>query len=186
GLVGADGPTHAGSFDLAYLGCLPDFVIMAAADEAELVHMVATAAALDDLPCAFRYPRGEGLGVERPEEGVPLELGKGRIVREGNAVAILSLGARLGEALKAADQLGAMGLSTTVADARFMKPLDRELIARLAKEHEVLITIEEGSVGGFGSHVLHELAASGALDRGLKVRTMVLPDAFIDHDAPAR
>ena len=186
GLVGADGPTHAGSFDLAYLGCLPDFVIMAAADEAELVHMVATAAALDDLPCAFRYPRGEGLGVERPEEGVPLELGKGRIVREGTAVAILSLGARLGEALKAADQLGAMGLSTTVADARFMKPLDRELIARLAKEHEVLITIEEGSVGGFGSHVLQELATSGALDRGLKVRTMVLPDEFIDHDAPAR
>ncbi|HRN88251.1 1-deoxy-D-xylulose-5-phosphate synthase [Hyphomicrobium sp.] len=186
GLVGADGPTHAGSFDLAYLGCLPDFVIMAAADEAELVHMVATAAALDDLPCAFRYPRGEGLGVERPEEGVPLELGKGRIVREGTAVAILSLGARLGEALKAADQLGAMGLSATVADARFMKPLDRELIARLAKEHEVLITIEEGSVGGFGSHVLHELASSGALDRGLKVRTMVLPDVFIDHDAPAR
>ncbi|AHB49662.1 1-deoxy-D-xylulose-5-phosphate synthase [Hyphomicrobium nitrativorans NL23] len=186
GLVGADGPTHAGSFDLAYLGCLPDFVIMAAADEAELVHMVATAAALDDLPCAFRYPRGEGLGVERPEEGVPLKLGKGRILREGTAVAILSLGARLGEALKAADQLGAMGLSTTVADARFMKPLDRELIARLAKEHEVLITIEEGAVGGFGSHVLQELATSGALDRGLKVRTMVLPDEFIDHDSPAR
>ena len=186
GLVGADGPTHAGSFDLAYLGCLPDFVIMAAADEAELVHMVATAAALDDLPCAFRYPRGEGLGIDRPEEGVPLALGKGRIVREGTAVAILSFGARLGEALKAADQLGAMGLSTTVADARFMKPLDRELIARLAKEHEVLITIEEGSIGGFGSHVLQELATSGALDRGLKVRPMVLPDVFIDHDSPAR
>jgi 1-deoxy-D-xylulose-5-phosphate synthase len=186
GLVGADGPTHAGSFDLAYLGCLPDFVIMAAADEAELTHMVATAAQIDDRPCAFRYPRGEAMGIERPEEGVPLEIGKGRILREGTAVAILSLGTRLGDALKAADQLAAMGLSTTVADARFMKPLDRDLIARLAKEHEVLITIEEGSVGGFGSHVLHDLAESGLLDRGLKVRTMVLPDVFIDHDAPAR
>ena len=186
GLIGADGPTHAGAFDLAYLGCLPDFVIMAAADEAELVHMVATAATIDDRPSAFRYPRGEGFGVERPEEGVPLEIGKGRIVREGTAVAILSLGARLGEALKAADQLGAMGLSATVADARFMKPLDRDLLARLAKEHEVLVTIEEGSVGGFGSHVLQELADSGLLDRGLKVRTMMLPDEFIDHDSPAR
>jgi 1-deoxy-D-xylulose-5-phosphate synthase len=186
GLVGADGPTHAGSFDLAYLGCLPDFVIMAAADEAELVHMVATAAAIDDRPCAFRYPRGEGLGLDRPAEGVPLPIGKGRIVREGTTVAILSLGTRLAEAMKAADQLAAMGLSATVADARFMKPLDRELIARLAKEHEVLITVEEGSMGGFGAHVLHELADSGALDRGLKVRTMVLPDTFIDHDAPAR
>ncbi|WP_072396701.1 1-deoxy-D-xylulose-5-phosphate synthase [Hyphomicrobium sp. CS1GBMeth3] len=186
GLVGADGPTHAGSFDLAYLGCLPDFVIMAAADEAELVHMVATAAAIDDRPSALRYPRGEGMGIERPLEGVPLEIGKGRIVREGTAVAILSLGTRLGEATKAADQLAAMGLSTTVADARFMKPLDRDLIARLAKEHEVLITIEEGSIGGFGSHVLQELAEAGLLDRGLKVRTMVLPDAFIDHDAPAK
>jgi 1-deoxy-D-xylulose-5-phosphate synthase len=186
GLVGADGPTHAGSFDLAYLGCLPDMVIMAAADEAELTHMVATAAQIDDRPCAFRYPRGEGLGVERPEEGIPLEIGKGRVLREGSAVAILSLGTRLGEALKAADQLAAMGLSATVADARFMKPLDRDLIARLAKEHEVLVTIEEGSVGGFGSHVLHYLAEAGLLDRGLKVRTMVLPDVFIDHDAPAR
>ena len=186
GLVGADGPTHAGSFDLAYLGCLPDFVIMAAADEAELVHMVATAAAIDDRPSAFRYPRGEGTGVEGPSEGTVLEIGKGRILREGTAVAILSLGTRLAEALKAADQLAAMGLSTTVADARFMKPLDRDLIARLAKEHEVLITVEEGSVGGFGSHVLQELASAGLLDRGLKVRPMVLPDAFIDHDAPAR
>ncbi|WP_295558785.1 1-deoxy-D-xylulose-5-phosphate synthase [uncultured Hyphomicrobium sp.] len=186
GLVGADGPTHAGSFDLAYLGCLPDFIVMAAADEAELTHMVATAAAIDDLPCAFRYPRGEGLGVERPEEGRPLEIGKGRVLREGSAVAILSLGARLGEALKAADQLAAMGLSTTVADARFMKPLDHDLIARLAKEHEVLVTIEEGSVGGFGSHVLQHLSGAGLLDRGLKVRTMVLPDVFIDHDSPAR
>jgi 1-deoxy-D-xylulose-5-phosphate synthase len=186
GLVGADGPTHAGSFDLAYLGCLPDFVIMAAADEAELVHMVATAATIDDRPCAFRYPRGEGLGLDLPAEGVPLPIGKGRIVREGTTVALLSLGTRLAEAMKAADQLAAMGLSATVADARFMKPLDRELIARLAKEHEVLITIEEGSVGGFGAHVLHELADAGLLDRGLKVRTMVLPDTFIDHDAPAR
>ncbi|WP_439541297.1 1-deoxy-D-xylulose-5-phosphate synthase [Hyphomicrobium sp.] len=186
GLVGADGPTHAGSFDLAYLGCLPDFVIMAAADETELVHMVATAATIDDRPCAFRYPRGEGLGLDLPVEGVPLPIGKGRIVREGTTVAILSLGTRLAEAMKAADQLAAMGLSATVADARFMKPLDRELIARLAKEHEVLITIEEGSVGGFGAHVLHELAEQGLLDRGLKVRTMVLPDTFIDHDAPAR
>ena len=186
GLVGADGPTHAGSFDLAYLGCLPDFVIMAAADEAELVHMVATAAAIDDRPSAFRYPRGEGTGAERPEEGIPFEIGKGRIVREGSAVAILSLGTRLSEAMKAADQLAAMGLSATVADARFMKPLDRDLIARLAKEHEVLITIEEGSIGGFGSHVLQCLAEDGLLDRGLKVRPMVLPDVFIDHDAPAR
>jgi 1-deoxy-D-xylulose-5-phosphate synthase len=186
GLVGADGPTHAGSFDLAYLGCLPDFVIMAAADEAELVHMVATARAIDDRPSAFRYPRGEGLGVERPDEGVPLEIGKGRILREGTAVAILSLGARVGEALKAADQLAAMGLSATVADARFMKPLDRDLVARLAKEHEVLVTIEEGSIGGFGSHVLQHLSEQGLLDRGLKVRTMMLPDVFIDHDAPAR
>ncbi len=186
GLVGADGPTHAGSFDLAYLGCLPDFVIMAAADEAELVHMVATAAVIDDRPSAFRYPRGEGTGVECPSEGTALEIGKGRILREGTAVAILSLGTRLAEALKAADQLAAMGLSTTVADARFMKPLDRDLIGRLAKEHEVLITVEEGSVGGFGSHVLQELASAGLLDRGLKVRPMVLPDTFIDHDAPAR
>jgi len=186
GLIGADGPTHAGSFDLAYLGCLPDFVIMAAADEAELVHMVATAAAIDDRPSAFRYPRGEGSGVERPAEGVALEIGKGRVLREGTAVAILSLGARLGEALKAADQLASMGLSATVADARFMKPLDRDLVARLAKEHEVLVTIEEGAVGGFSSHVLQYLAEAGLLDRGLKVRTMVLPDVFIDHDAPAR
>ncbi len=171
GLVGADGPTHAGSFDLAYLGCLPDFVIMAAADEAELVHMVATAAQIDDRPCAFRYPRGEGVGVELPAEGIPLEIGKGRIVREGTTVAILSFGTRLAEAVKAADQLAAMGLSATVADARFMKPLDHELITRLAREHEVLVTIEEGSVGGFGSHVLHYLAETGLLDRGLKVRT---------------
>jgi 1-deoxy-D-xylulose-5-phosphate synthase len=186
GLVGADGPTHAGAFDLAYLGCLPDFVVMAAADEAELMHMVATAAAIDDRPSAFRYPRGEGVGVERPAEGTPLEIGRGRVLREGTAVAILSLGTRLGEAMKAADQLAAMGLSATVADARFMKPLDRDLVARLAKEHEVLVTVEEGSIGGFGSHVLQYLAEAGLLDRGLKVRSMVLPDAFIDHDAPAK
>ena len=184
GLVGADGPTHAGSFDLAYLGCLPDFVIMAASDEAELKHMVATAAAIDDRPSAFRFPRGEGTGVEIPAEGVPLEIGKGRVLREGTAVAILSLGTRLGEVNKAADHLAACGLSTTVADARFMKPLDHDLIRRLAREHEILITIEEGSVGGFGSHVLHFLAADGLLDRGVKVRTLVLPDEFIDHDKP--
>jgi 1-deoxy-D-xylulose-5-phosphate synthase len=186
GLVGADGPTHAGSFDLAYLGCLPDFVIMAAADEAELVHMVATAVAIDDRPSAFRYPRGEGVGVELPSEGVPLEIGKGRIVREGSAVAILSLGTRLAESLKAADQLSAFGLSTTVADARFAKPLDKDLVTRLAKNHELLITVEEGSIGGFGSHVLQYLAEAGLLDGGLKVRPMVLPDVFIDHDKPEK
>jgi 1-deoxy-D-xylulose-5-phosphate synthase len=186
GLVGADGPTHAGSFDLAYLGCLPGFVLMAAADEAELVHMVATAAAIDDRPSAFRYPRGEGVGVELPAEGVPLEIGRGRILREGSAVAILSLGTRLGESLKAADQLAAFGLPTTVADARFAKPLDRDLLHRLARTHEVLITIEEGAIGGFGSHVLQDLAQSGLLERGLKVRPMVLPDDFIDHDKPEK
>ena len=184
GLVGADGPTHAGSFDLAYLGCLPNFVLMAAADEAELVHMVATAASINDRPSAFRYPRGEGSGVEMPAVGVPLEIGRGRIMREGTTVALLSLGTRLGDALIAADQLAAMGLSTTVADARFAKPLDIDLINRLAREHEVLITIEEGSVGGFGAFVLHHLADSGLLDGGLKVRTMTLPDTFIDHDKP--
>jgi 1-deoxy-D-xylulose-5-phosphate synthase len=186
GLVGADGPTHAGAFDIAYLGCLPGFVVMAAADEAELVHMVATAVAIDDRPCAFRYPRGEGVGVELPAEGVPLEIGRGRIVREGHTVALLSFGTRLAQCLKAADELAAHGLSTTVADARFAKPLDTDLILRLARHHEVLITIEEGSVGGFGSHVLQTLAEHGLLDRGLKVRSMVLPDIFIDHDAPDR
>jgi 1-deoxy-D-xylulose-5-phosphate synthase len=184
GLVGADGPTHAGSFDVAYLGCLPGFVLMAAADEAELVHMVATAAAIDDRPSALRYPRGEGLGVLMPEEGVPLEIGKGRIVREGHKVALLSFGARLGESLKAADELKTLGLSATVADARFAKPLDVDLLLRLAREHEVLITIEEGAVGGFGSYVLQALAEHGVLDRGIKVRSMVLPDAFIDQDSP--
>jgi 1-deoxy-D-xylulose-5-phosphate synthase len=186
GLVGADGPTHAGAFDLAYLGCLPGFVVMAAADEAELKHMVATAAAIDDRPCAFRYPRGEGVGVELPAEGRPLDIGKGRIVREGSAVALLSLGTRLAECLKAADQLAAMGLPATVADARFAKPLDTDLIRRLAQSHEVLITIEEGSLGGFGASVLQHLAADGLLDRGLKVRTMTLPDVFIEHDKPEK
>ena len=184
GLVGADGPTHAGSFDLAYLGCLPDFVIMAAADEAELKHMVATAAAIDDRPSAFRYPRGEGVGIDMPAVGIPLEIGRGRIVREGSKIALLSLGTRLAECLKAADQLAAMGLSTTVADARFAKPLDGDLIRRLVENHEVLVTVEEGSMGGFGAHVLQHLAANGLLDRGLKVRTMTLPDTFIDHDKP--
>jgi 1-deoxy-D-xylulose-5-phosphate synthase len=186
GLVGADGPTHAGAFDIAYLGCLPGFVLMAAADEAELKHMVATAVAIDDRPSAFRYPRGEGTGVELPSQGRPLEIGKGRIVREGSAVALLSLGTRLGECLKAADQLAALGLPATVADARFAKPLDTDLIRRLVQNHEVLITIEEGSVGGFGSFVLQYLAGEGLLDRGLKVRQMVLPDVFIDQDKPEK
>jgi 1-deoxy-D-xylulose-5-phosphate synthase len=185
GLVGADGSTHAGSFDNAYLGCLPGFVIMAAADEAELVHMVATQVAINDAPSALRYPRGEGRGVEMPEFGVPLEIGKGRVLREGTKVALLSFGTRLGECLKAADELDAHGLSTTVADARFMKPLDIDLVLRLAREHQILITIEEGSVGGFGSHVLQQLAEHGMLDNGLRVRSMVLPDVFLDHDTPA-
>ncbi|EGP08568.1 1-deoxy-D-xylulose-5-phosphate synthase [Afipia clevelandensis] len=185
GLVGQDGPTHAGSFDNAYLGCLPGFVIMAAADEADLVHMVATQVALDDAPSALRYPRGEGRGVEMPEVGVALPIGKGRIMREGSKVALLSFGARLGECLKAADELETHGLSATVADARFMKPLDLDMILKLAREHEVLITIEEGSIGGFGTHVLQTLADHGVLDRGLRVRNMVLPDTFIDHDSPA-
>jgi 1-deoxy-D-xylulose-5-phosphate synthase len=186
GLVGADGPTHAGSFDLAYLGCLPGFVIMAAADEAELKHMVATAAAIDDRPSAVRYPRGEGFGVDLPEVGRVLDIGKGRILREGSAVALLSLGTRAAECLKAAEQLAAFGLSATVADARFAKPLDEDLIRRLAANHEVLVTVEEGSIGGFGSHVLQFLAEGGLLDRGLKVRTMVLPDTFIAQDKPER
>ena len=185
GLVGADGPTHAGAFDVAYLGCLPGFVLMAAADEADLVHMVATQVAIDDRPSALRYPRGEGRGVPMPEEGVPLEIGKGRILREGHKVALFSYGARLAECLKAADELAALGLSTTVADARFAKPLDTDLLLRLAREHEVLLTIEEGAIGGFGAHVLQTLAEHGALDAGLKVRCMVLPDIFIDQDTPA-
>ena len=185
GLVGADGPTHAGSFDVAYLGCLPGFVIMAAADEAELVHMVATAAVIDDRPSALRYPRGDGTGIALPEAGVPLAIGKGRIVRQGNSVALLSFGARLQECCKAADELAVHGFSTTVADARFAKPLDTELILGLAREHEALLTVEEGSVGGFGAMVMHLLAERGALDRGLRVRSMVLPDVFIDQASPA-
>ncbi len=185
GLVGADGPTHAGSFDITYLATLPGFIVMAAGDEAELVHMVATAAEIDDRPSAFRFPRGEGVGVEMPQAGVPLEIGKGRILREGTSVAILSFGARLAEVLQAADDLAAMGLSATVADARFAKPLDEDLIARLAREHPLLVTIEEGAVGGFGSHVLQFLATHDLLD-GLKVRPMVLPDRFIDQDKPEK
>jgi 1-deoxy-D-xylulose-5-phosphate synthase len=184
GLVGADGPTHAGSFDIAYLGCLPNFVLMAAGDEADLVHMVATQAALDDCPSALRYPRGEGMGVTMPEEGKPLEIGKGRILKEGHKVALLSYGTRLGECLKAAEELAAYGLSATVADARFAKPLDTDLVLRLAREHEVLVTIEEGAIGGFGSYVMQTLAEHGMFDRGLKIRSMVLPDAFIDQDSP--
>ena len=185
GLVGADGPTHAGSFDLAYLGCLPGFILMAAGDEADLVHMVATQVAINDRPSALRYPRGEGVGVEMPTEGKPLEIGKGRIIREGSKVAILSLGTRLSEALKAAEELASFGLSTTVADARFAKPLDTDLVLRLAAEHEVLLTIEEGAVGGFAAHVFQMLSNHGVLDRGLKIRSMVLPDFFIDQDSPA-
>jgi len=185
GLVGADGPTHAGAFDIAYLGCLPGFVLMAAADEAELVHMVATAVAIDDQPSALRYPRGEGLGVPMPAEGKPLEIGKGRILQEGHKVALLSYGGRLGDCLKAAKELTALGLSATVADARFAKPLDVDLVARLAREHEVLVTVEEGSIGGFGTYVLQALAEQGLLDQGLRIRCMILPDLFIDQDSPA-
>lgn len=184
GLVGADGATHHGSFDVAYLGCLPGFVLMAAADEAELVNMVATAAQIDDRPSAFRYPRGEGVGVDMPVIGVPLEIGKGRIIREGTTVALLSYGGRLQECLQAAEDLAALGLSATVADARFAKPLDTDLIHRLAREHEVLITIEEGSIGGFATQVMTDLAHAGLLDGGLKFRPMTLPDIFIDHEKP--
>ncbi len=186
GLVGADGATHAGSFDIAYLGCLPNMVLMAAADEVELMHMVATAAAIDDRPSAFRYPRGEGFGLELPKRGSVLEIGKGRVLREGNAIAILSYGARLQECLKAADELATHGLSCTVADARFAKPLDTALVERLAREHEVLITIEEGSMLGFSGLVMHHLATRGLMDRGLKIRPMCLPDVFIDHEAPRK
>ena len=183
GLVGNDGQTHAGSFDVAYLGVLPGFIIMAAGDEADLVHMVATCVAIDDAPSAVRFPRGDGIGVEMPEFGVPLEIGRGRIMREGTTIALLNFGGRLAECLKAAQELGAFGLSTTVADARFAKPLDTDLINRLVREHEVVVTIEEGAIGGFGSFVLHYLAQSGQLDQGLKIRTMCLPDVFIDHDS---
>lgn len=184
GFVGADGSTHAGTFDVAYLSCLPGMVVMAAADESELKRMVATAAAIDDRPSAFRYPRGEGIGVNLPPAGWPIEIGKGRVVREGTAVAILSFGTRLQECLKAADKLAAFGLPATVADARFAKPLDEQLIRQLARHHDVLITVEEGSVGGFGSHVMQYLALNGLMDRGLRVRPLVMPDAFIDQGKP--
>jgi 1-deoxy-D-xylulose-5-phosphate synthase len=184
GLVGADGPTHAGSFDVGFMGALPGMILMAAADEVELARMVATAAAIDDRPSAFRYPRGEGMGLDMPLVNEPLEIGKGRVVREGTAVALVSFGTRLQETLKAADLLAARGLSATVVDARFAKPLDVDLLLRLAREHEALVTIEEGAMGGFGAFVLQELAAHGALDRGLKVRTLALPDVFQDQDKP--
>ena len=184
GLVGADGPTHAGSFDIAYLGCLPNMVLMAASDEIELANMVATAVEYNNGPIAFRYPRGEATGIDIPPKPEILEIGKGRVLREGSQIALLSYGTRLNEALGAAKELEALGLSTTVADARFAKPLDKKLILQLADEHEVLITIEEGSIGGFGSFVLHELAKEGRLDEGLKIRSMHLPDEFIDHDTP--
>jgi 1-deoxy-D-xylulose-5-phosphate synthase len=184
GLVGSDGQTHAGAFDVGYLAALPGMVVMAAADEAELARMVATAASIDDGPSAFRYPRGEGMGVEIPENPEPLEIGKGRIIQEGSGVAILNFGARLSEVLKSAEELAGYGLNPTIADARFAKPLDEDMITRLAREHEVLITIEEGARGGFGAFVLHFLAESGALDAGLKIRTMTLPDMFQDQDSP--
>ncbi|GHF01688.1 1-deoxy-D-xylulose-5-phosphate synthase [Aliiroseovarius zhejiangensis] len=186
GLVGADGATHAGSFDIAFLSNLPGMVVMAAADEAELMHMVATAHAINDGPCAFRYPRGEGVGVDLPEQGEVLEIGKGRMIRDGSRVAILSFGTRLAEVEKAAEALTARGISPTIADARFAKPLDRDLILKLAADHEALITIEEGAIGGFGSHVAQLLADEGVFDTGLKFRSMVLPDTFIDHASPAR
>ncbi len=186
GLVGADGPTHAGSFDIGYLGALPGFVLMAPSDEIELMHMIATAVQIDDRPSALRYPRGEGLGIERPRVGTPLEIGKGRILREGNSIAILSYGTRLQEVLLAAEKLAGYGLSVTVADARFAKPLDEDLVRRLAREHEVLITIEEGAMGGFGAFVMQFLALEGLLDGGLKIRPMTLPDRFIDHDTPEK
>jgi len=186
GFVGADGATHAGAFDTTYLGSLPNMVVMAASDEVELKHMVRTAAAYDDGPIAFRYPRGNGVGIEMPERGSVLEIGKGRIMREGTKVALLSFGTRLADCLLAADELGAAGLSTTVADARFAKPLDHDLVRRLAREHEVLITVEEGAIGGFGTQVLHFLALEGLLDHGLKVRPLVLPDLFVDHAKPEK
>ena len=184
GLVGADGATHAGSFDITYLGCLPGFVVMAASDEAELKNMVATAVEIDDRPSAFRYPRGEGFGVEMPEVGIPLEIGKGRVICQGTSIALLNFGGRLGECLEAANELASLGWSTTVADARFAKPLDEQLIQNLAVDHEVLITIEEGAIGGFAAHVMHYLANVGLFDKGLKFRSMTLPDIFIDQDSP--
>jgi 1-deoxy-D-xylulose-5-phosphate synthase len=184
GLVGADGPTHAGSFDITYLSTLPNFVVMAASDEAELVKMINTSVGINDRPSAFRYPRGNGLGLALPEIDKILEIGKGKIVKEGKKVAILSFGARLQESIKAANALEIKGISTTVADARFAKPLDQKLIIDLCLNHEVLITIEEGSIGGFGSHVFHLLSERGIFDKGLKIRSMILPDQFIEQDTP--
>jgi 1-deoxy-D-xylulose-5-phosphate synthase len=184
GLVGADGATHAGAFDVAFLANLPGIIVMAAADEAELVHMVATAAAYDEGPSAFRFPRGDGVGVDMPERGVPLEIGRGRMIRKGSRVALLSFGTRLSEVLLAADALAARGIEPTVADARFAKPLDRDLILGLARDHEAVITIEEGAIGGFGSHVAQLLADEGVFDKGLRFRSMVLPDTFIDQASP--
>ena len=186
GLVGADGATHAGSFDIGFLANLPDFVVMAAADEAELMHMVATARSIDDRPSAFRFPRGEGIGIDLPEKGSVLEIGKGRIIQKGSKVAILSFGARLQEVLKASDSLSLKGITPTIADARFAKPLDREMILKLASSHDVLITIEEGAVGGFGSHVLQLLSDEGVFDLGLRFRAMVFPDTFLDQDSPIK
>ncbi len=184
GMVGADGVTHQGSYDVTYLGCLPNFVLMAPADEAELVHMVATSVEIDDRPSALRYPRGEGLGIDLPERGIPVEIGRGRIIREGTKAAILSYGTRLGEAVKAAEELSALGFSTTVADARFAKPIDEPLVARLAREHEVLVTIEDAAIGGFATQVTHFLANKGLFDDGLAFRSLCLPDYFIDHGKP--
>ena len=185
GFVGADGPTHAGAFDIAFLAPVPDIVVMAAADEAELTHMVTTAVAIDDVPSAFRFPRGDGIGVDMPESGTVLPLGKGRILAEGTKIALLSFGARLHECRRAAEDLEAMGLSTTVADARFLKPLDTDLVSRLAREHEVLVTVEEGASGGFGAQVLRHLARTGALDSGIKIRTLTIPDRFVEHGQQA-
>jgi len=185
GLVGADGATHAGAFDIAYLSNLPGFTVMAAADEAELMHMVATAVAHDDGPIAFRFPRGEGLGVELPEVGKLLEIGKGRVVREGSDVALLSFGGHLGQCLEAAEIMEAAGLSATVADARFAKPFDKDLVVQLLRHHKALITVEQGADGGFGAHVLHWLAREGRLDAGCRIRTLTLPDRFIDQASPA-
>ena len=185
GMVGADGVTHQGSYDITYLGCLPGFVLMAASDEVELMNMIATQVAIDDRPSACRYPRGEALGLEMPERGTALEIGKGKIVREGSKVAILSYGTRLQDALLAADELAAKGLSATVADARFAKPLDQDLVRRLAREHEVMVTVEEGAIGGFAAQVMQFMATDGLLENGLKFRPLTLPDYFIDHDKPA-
>ena len=186
GLVGADGPTHAGAFDITYLSTLPNFIVMAASDEAELVRMINTSVEINDAPCAFRYPRGNGVGLELPDINETIEIGKGRIIQEGSTVCILNFGARLEQCKSAAKQLDPKGITTTIVDARFAKPLDQDLILRCAREHEMMITIEEGSIGGFGSHVSHLLAEKGFFDKGLKFRSMTLPDIFIDQDTPEK